>query len=1199
MHPRASLGSVALGIVALGLLGACGAADSKRDQQNLDGPAASPAGEPVPVVATIVHRDDRTGLPRFAWLDVKAASKGLMKGKPARDAAWGTLRGVAKTYGLKQEVVASAEIESLHDTGTGPVIARFKQRLDGIDVFRSQLNIALSRDLDPVAASGSLARIPRGADRRMFTLAPRAAVAAAARAFGTKLGENDVSEGGALSGEFGRYTLRRGALGDRREVAPTRAKKVWFDGLKGLVPGYYVEIHLGTDAIGDAQLRSFVVSAVDGTVLYQQSMTASDAYDYRVYGDAAGPRALYPHAGPQGSAGIPHPTGAPTGFDPVFVPQNLVSLSSFPFSQNDPWLPAGATETTGNNVDAFANLVAPDGYAAGDLRPTTTGPNAFDYPYDHAQQPGSATNVQAGAVQLFYTLNFLHDWFYDAGYDEASNNPQADNYGRGGVAGDPLTAQAQDVGGRNNANASTPADGASPRIRMYVFDGIALKKLVTPAGDKEVGTVAWGPKAFLQSGALAEVSPALGCDPIDNPADVVGKIALIDRGVCSAQIKVQNAQAAGAIGVVIANNQVGAPPSFTAVPGIDPATTSIPTLTVGQTDGADLHAAVALGPVEVTLRRDEAIDKDGSLDTSVVIHEWAHTLSNRLVGNGNGLTGIQARGMGEGWSDFVALLALTSAENAAVPSNPDWSGTFGIGGYDLGGAGNDGYYFGIRRVPYSVALTKNPLTFKHIENGVALPATAPIAFGHNGANNAEVHNTGEVWATMLWECYVSLLRDPRFTFEQANERMRKYLIAGLKLTPLGPSITEARDALLAATYATDKQDYNHFALAFARRGAGVGAKSPAHESETNAGVVESYVTGADVDIVSAKIEGIVSPCNPYGILRNGEHGKLTVTLRNAGTAPLLATTMTVSSPGGELTFPGGAVLNAPPILPHATLTTETDVLLEGVGFAATVATQIDVTDPDLAVPRTVSLTYSADFNYDVALESSRTDLLDTPVSTWTVASDPGLDMTFPWALVPEGTKQRWMLRNSATTSDHSLVTPDLLVAGAGFKVTFDHRYSFESSSGRHFDGAVLEASTDGGVNWTDIGALASPGYNGIIDFDGSTNPLKSRAAFTAQSVGYPAYHTATVALGVAFNGSTVKVRFRAGTDEGTGAIGWDITRASFDGTTNTPFPSRVPVAACVVDPGVLPLGGGGGGGGGGQVRVQVQPHAGRRSFGVR
>jgi len=48
-------------------------------------------------------------------------------------------------------------------------------------------------------------------------------------------------------------------------------------------------------------------------------------------------------------------------------------------------------------------------------------------------------------------------------------------------------------------------------------------------------------------------------------------------------------------------------------------------------------------------------------------------------------------------------------------------------------------------------MTKDPLTYKHISNGVAITG-APISFGAAGANNAEVHNTGEVWTSMLWEC---------------------------------------------------------------------------------------------------------------------------------------------------------------------------------------------------------------------------------------------------------------------------------------------------------------------------------------------------------------------------------------------------------------------------------------------------------------
>lgn len=1170
MHAR-GFGSVFLGVVAVSLLGACAADSGRRDDPSSRSFVPS-SGSALPVGAQVVHRDARTGLPRFAWLESKTA-KGAMRGMPPRDVAWSTLRGLANAYGLRRDTVASAEIESVHDTGFGPVIARFKQRVDGVEVFRSQMSLAFTRDMDPVAATGSLARVPRLQDRKAFQLDARAAVASAARAAGTTATVDDVTDAGALSGDYSRFVLSPSALGDRRELSPTRARKIWFEGAKGLEPAWYTEIELGSDGADDAKLRSFVVSAIDGTVLFTNEMTANDANTYRVYADPTGPRAFHPYNGPQGHGGFPHPVGTPNGFQAPFVASELVTLQNVPFSQNDPWLAADATTTTGNNVDAFANIVAPDGFQEGDVRPTATAPGVFDFTFDHATMPGSSqTNMQAAATHLFYTVNFLHDWFYDAGYDEAAHNPQLDNYGRGGTDGDPIVAQAQDVGGRNNANASTPADGASPRIRMYLFDGNATMKVVTPSGDMKVGTMAFGPKSFLQAGDVAVASPILGCTPLDNPDDVAGKIVYVDRGTCSAIVKVANAQAAGAIGVVIANNQPGAAPGFTAGPEVDASTITIPALAVSQSDGAALLASVAAGPMNVTLRRDDAIDRDGALDTGVIAHEWGHTLSNRLIGNGNGIAGTQARGMGEGWGDFTALLTLTRPDDGMAPSNSDWGGTFGLGGYLESGGENEGYYYGMRRVPYSVNLSKNPLTFRHIENGVALPSTSLIAFGLDGKDNAEVHNVGEVWATMLWECYVSLLRDPRYTFEQANDRMRRYLVASLKLTPNTPSMTEARDAVLAAAYATDKQDFNHFVLAFARRGAGTGAVAPSTDSTTNSGVAESYVSGADVAIASAKIEGTTSPCNPYGILRNGESGKLTVTLHNSGTAPLLGTTITLSSPSGQMTFPNGGVVNVAPILPFQSVTAVVDVSLQGAATGAALDTVIDVTDPDLAQPRTVSLTHTAEYDYDVALASSRTDLLDTPVSVWTTSSDETLESANPWSLITTGLTQRWSVRDSETTSDYSLVTPPLEVGTSGtFKLTFDHRYSFErSSKGRNFDAGVIEISIDDGATWFDIGALAAPGYTGIVDFDGSTNPLKMRSAFVGQSAGYPAYQTTTVDLGASFAGLTVKIRFRAGSDEGTGAAGWDISKVSIDGITNTPFPSRAPVGVCAapapVDP---------------------------------
>ncbi len=71
----------------------------------------------------------------------------------------------------------------------------------------------------------------------------------------------------------------------------------------------------------------------------------------------------------------------------------------------------------------------------------------------------------AAVTQIFYVTNWLHDWWYDSGYVEAAGNGQKDNYGRGGVAGDPLHAEAQDgaPAQRNNANMSAGVDGVSPR----------------------------------------------------------------------------------------------------------------------------------------------------------------------------------------------------------------------------------------------------------------------------------------------------------------------------------------------------------------------------------------------------------------------------------------------------------------------------------------------------------------------------------------------------------------------------------------------------------------------------------------------------------------------------------------------------------------------------------------------------------------
>src|SRR3546814_16015883 len=90
--------------------------------------------------------------------------------------------------------------------------------------------------------------------------------------------------------------------------------------------------------------------------------------------------------------------------------------------------------------------------------------------------------------------------------------------------------------------------------------------------------------------------------------------------------------------------------------------------------------------------------------------------------------------------------------------------------------------------------------------------------------NSEVHNVGEVWAEMLWEVYASLLN--HHDFQTAQDRMKDYVIGGLKMTPSSPTFTEARDGVLAAALATDAADYSLAARAFSHRGLGLPPVGP-------------------------------------------------------------------------------------------------------------------------------------------------------------------------------------------------------------------------------------------------------------------------------------------------------------------------------------------------------------------------------------
>ena len=1176
--------ALAIGFATAGLFASCsqpppdsptGAGRLSPSSENLD-KAAAPAASTAPTVSAapavldrfVAHSKAAFGAPSLSFL---GGELDLPRGATATDAAWQTLRQIGKGQRLDINTLASARLAAVHDAGTGPVIARFEQRVDDIEIFLGGVSIALDRANRPLSATGSLAAMVRPVSRDFGADARLAVVTAYREMTGGQIAVDSLpaANGATDAGGYQFLTVPETVVNNDVPMAAgtARAKKVWFAQPGGLLPAYYVELDVGQRDRTDSALNSFVIST-EGKILYRHDMVQSDSYTYRVWADTNGK--FTPWDNPQGTDYTPHPTGLRDGKSPTIKPSNLVMLANSPFSKNDPWLPAAATEAKGNNVWAYANLKAPDGYSAGDQAVYPTAPGVFDRTYDLANPPqGTPDDIQAVTTNLFFTINWMHDSFYDAGYDEKSGNAQQDNFGRGGMGGDPVKAESQDYSGRNNANASTPADGSSPRIQMYLWDASKKNLKVTDpaadAGDYVATAATFGPATFNFTGNLLIVDDGVGttddgCEtPFMNAAALAGKIAVISRGTCNFTVKVANAQANNAKGVLIVNNAAGLPPD--PLGGTPPSPITIPTLGISKEDGDKLRTTLMGGTsVTVILTAAKLPDRDGTLDVTISSHEWGHTLSNRLVGNGNGLGSHQAGGMGEGWSDFVALVTISRPEDAMVAANAKWNGVYPLGAHVL--AGNFAFYDGIRRYPYSADMTKNPLTFKHIARGTALPTTPVPAFGADGSNNDEVHNTGEVWTSMLWECYTALLRDGRYTFDQAQTQMRKYLVTAFKMTPLNPTFLEARDAVLAAAYATEPKDFALFWAGFAKRGAGIGAIGPDRGSADNNTVKESFAVGNDLVYLSATVDDKVKSCDNDGVLDNGETGNVTVKIRNVGAGSLTATTVTVKSDNPAILFPDGPTVTFQKIDPYQAGTATVKIAMRKAMPIAPYNLTLEFSDPSLAMPRTISATLAMVGNYDDAAMTSAKDDANAPTTVWSMAGDAKLSPAAPWSHNFEGSNGFWHIDDTDLPSDQYLVTPPLHVAmDQNFSFTFKHRYSFEAQSifgiTQYADGGVLEISTDMGMTWTDIGAqITMGGYNATL-YNGNQS-LPNRKAFGGDSANYPAdYLTTTVDLATAYKGMTVMVRFRMATDEGTGAPGWDVDDIAFTGITDKPFSSRV------------------------------------------
>lgn len=845
---------------------------------------------------------DRTlGVPTFLWAKPNApvAAVGALTERELLVAhARAHLRDEAKALRLTGELIEDARVADAQFNGDGPAIVRFRQRVDGVEVFHRSLNVLLDRSYRPIAVSGYFATDFDRAATRAFALSGAQAIANAWTHLGGSLSATALLPS-RQTGEWQWYArpLVSGTHWFEREP---RARAVYYPRAGALEPAYHVELFAKARVNGNLMAYGLVVSAVDGKVLHRDNLKADaeapTAFSYRTFADA---QTLQPFDSPVGNEYAPFP-GRSSRDRPerTVVPTQLVTLPHAGIKTDDPWLAADATQTTGNHVDACIDqydqgVNTPAGGLAVpppvnsclegvEPRAATTGANAFDYDIQADTDPSTDAAKNGAVVNLFYMNNWLHDFWYNHGFDEVSGNAQKSNYGRTGYeldpitgeetdtevgADDPVLAQGQDASGRNNANMATPADGSSPVMQQYLFDGRLLgevRQTAPVAGDALVWeTIANGSDTDYDiEGELALVNDGLGVSPTDacGPAypypeevtaqglplplapvalppqsDLEGKIALVDRGNCNTTYKVQYALASGAIGVIVVNNVDGDPPSnignldvpLAPVQPTEQVYMQMPTVIIRKDDGDAIKAQVAAGEtVTMSMTRQPSVDVDGTLDNQIIAHEYFHYVHHRLTDSSN----QQADAMSEGWGDIDSFMLSVRPDDRFVPGNNEWQGAYGMSAYVT-----NNFWSGIRRAPYTTDFEKNAFTFRHISDG------EPTPDGGAGASNSEVHAAGEIWANMVFECYAGLLRNSSDqAFFQARDRMQDYIIGGFKMTPADATYTEARDAILAVAYATDFDDYRACSAGFARRGNGLNAVAPARSSTDLVGVTEDY-----------------------------------------------------------------------------------------------------------------------------------------------------------------------------------------------------------------------------------------------------------------------------------------------------------------------------------------------------------------------
>jgi hypothetical protein len=392
--------------------------------------------------------------------------------QPPRSIAEQFLRLEARSWGLDDEDIAGAYIAKEYPTAhNGVTHFIFRQQFGGLQVLNAVWKVNIDSDGRVINSGGRLAKRPQGQAPSIESgsLAVRAAVRE------VNPGIDGSYLAGSRSSESNSLRFLRGGFANELEGRP-----VWYENRGTLRPAWLVTVP-AADGI-DRYIT--IVDAASQKLLGKDNLTRY----YQAQPPARGLVFERESPQPRQVQGV-----LSTGPRP-YVQRTLQPFTADPVASPKGWV--DGTATSGNNVIAGHNPLGQ--FQLTDPVPAVAPDRNFSFPLELGPDAPNPTNFKdAATTNLFYWTNKAHDRFYALGFDEAAGNFQQDNFGRGGVGGDPLRAYSQfGVAAPNAAvlnNASYMAsrgfeDGGWSSIQLYIAGSFQNRLFTDGSYDAEVIT---------------------------------------------------------------------------------------------------------------------------------------------------------------------------------------------------------------------------------------------------------------------------------------------------------------------------------------------------------------------------------------------------------------------------------------------------------------------------------------------------------------------------------------------------------------------------------------------------------------------------------------------------------------------------------------------------------------------------------------